>query len=100
MWKPRRFSLNSLGLPNPGGRYYEKYLPEMAKVVHDVNKHLFVSVAGFTPDEYSVLAKIAEAGGADLIELNLGCPNVWAGGKQKRVACLLTAGVGLSRSAL
>lgn len=86
-WASDVYSLNSLGLPNPGVPYYSKHLPEMVDVAHKADKPLFVSVAGFSPDEYATLAEVARNGGADLIELNLGCPNVWQGSQQKRIAC-------------
>lgn len=81
------FSLNSMGLPNPGADYYRKYLPEMVKTAHEKGKPLFVSVAGFTPDEYAELASLSLKSGANLIELNLGCPNIWEGRQQKHIAC-------------
>lgn len=83
----RGFSLNSLGLPCRGQGYYTQNLPEMVTVAHDANKPLFVSIAGFSPGEYRELAALAFQGGADLVEVNLGCPNVWHGGEQKRIAC-------------
>ena len=82
---PAGFSLNALGLPNGGRTYYEECLPGMAEAAHATGKTLWVSVAGFTPQEYGNLAVLAFRGGADVVELNLGCPNVWDGGKQKRV---------------
>ena len=81
------FSLNSMGLPNPGADYYRKNLPEMVKLAHQARKPLFVSVAGFTHEEYADLTVLAFDGGADLVELNLACPNVWQGSSQKRIAC-------------
>lgn len=86
-WAGTMFSLNSLGLPNPGARYYREHLPEMAARAHDAGKPLLVSVAGFTPEEYAELAEMALDRGADGVELNLGCPNVWQGEEQKRIAC-------------
>ncbi|MDO8435982.1 MAG: dihydroorotate dehydrogenase [bacterium] len=86
-YSEEHFSLNSLGLPNPGKLYYKKYLPEMAAIAYDFGKPLFVSVAGFNPHEYAVLAGLAINSGADLVELNLSCPNVWDNGSQKRIAC-------------
>ena len=80
------FSLNSLGMPNPGRPYYEKALPEMVAVARDANKPIFVSVAGFSPSDYADLAELAFKGGVDLVKLNLGCPNVWDGGVQKSIA--------------
>ncbi len=79
------FSLNSLGLPNPGAGYYEKHLPEMVEIAHAAGKPLFVSVAGFNPAEYAELAELALEGGADFVELNFGCPNVWDGSRQKQI---------------
>lgn len=86
-WAGPTYSLNSLGLPNRGAEYYAKVIPEMVRIAHGAGKPLFVSVAGFTPDEYADLASLALWKGADLIELNLGCPNVWHGKAQKRIAC-------------
>jgi dihydroorotate dehydrogenase (fumarate) len=86
-WAGPMFSLNSLGLPNRGAGYYMATLPEMVKVAHGAGKLLFVNVAGFSPNEYADLASVAVWGGADLVELNLGCPNVWNDGAQKRIAC-------------
>lgn len=86
-WAGPLYSLNSLGLPNRGMPYYQDALPKMDDVAHDAGKPLVVSVAGFSPEEYADLADFAFRGGADLVELNLGCPNVWQGGAQKRIAC-------------
>jgi dihydroorotate dehydrogenase subfamily 1 len=80
-----RYSLNSLGLPNPGSAYYQAELPAMAATAHHAEKPLFVSVAGFTPDEYAELTMLALDGGADGVELNLSCPHVWDEGVQKRI---------------
>ncbi|MDO8663793.1 MAG: dihydroorotate dehydrogenase [Candidatus Wildermuthbacteria bacterium] len=83
---PGLYTLNSLGLPNPGAPYYWQNIPEMVEIAHKAGKPLFVSVAGFTPSEYAVLAKLVLGRGADLVELNLGCPNIWQGNQQKRIA--------------
>jgi len=80
------FSLNSLGLPNPGLSAYRNLIPEMKKIARDANKPLFVSVAGFSPDEYVTFARAMLDVGADFVELNLGCPNVWGDDGQKPIA--------------
>ncbi|MBI1971542.1 MAG: dihydroorotate dehydrogenase [Candidatus Wildermuthbacteria bacterium] len=80
------FSLNSLGLPNGGRTYYTEHLPTMARLAHQSGKTLWVSVAGFTPKDYVRLVLLAVRGGADVVEINLGCPNVWDEGKQKSIA--------------
>ncbi len=79
------YSVNSLGMPNRGKQYYKEHLPEMAHIAGDTGKPLVVSVAGFRPAEYGELTDIAFDGGANLVELNLGCPNVWASGQQKPI---------------
>ncbi|MEX2029026.1 MAG: tRNA-dihydrouridine synthase [Candidatus Paceibacterota bacterium] len=86
-WAGPMFSLNSLGLPNRGAPYYREMIPKMVAVAHGEGKPLFVSVAGFSPEEYANLAELSFDGGADLVELNLGCPNVWQDSTQKRIAC-------------
>jgi dihydroorotate dehydrogenase (fumarate) len=78
-------SLNSLGLPCRGREYYAKHLPIMIKVAHDAGKALFVSVAGFSTTQFYKLADVAFTGGADLVEVNFGCPNVWQNGQQHRI---------------
>ena len=84
----KTYSLNSLGLPNGGLLYYrEETLLKMVSCAYTAGKPLFVSIAGFSPDEYAVLSSFAFACGADLVELNLGCPNVWDGSTQKQIPC-------------
>lgn len=80
------YSLNSLGLPNPGFDYYKRTIPEMKKIASDAGKLLFVSVAGFSPDEYAEGSLMAMEAGADFVEENLGCPNVWGDDGQKPIA--------------
>lgn len=83
---PQNFwSLNSLGLPNPGMEAYKKLLPEMVHVAHDAGKELWASVAGFTPDEYAQMAEECFGCGVDGVELNLSCPNVHDGGRRKEI---------------
>ena len=81
-----RYALNALGMPNRGQAFYAEHLPAMATMTFRERKPLGVSVAGFSPAEYAQLTATAANGGADLIELNLGCPNIWQGSAQKRIA--------------
>jgi len=86
-WSGPLGSLNSLGLPNGGEPYYTEHLAQMRQIVHAAGKPFFVSVAGFSPVEYGELTELAVKGGADAVELNLGCPNVWGeSGTQHRIA--------------
>jgi dihydroorotate dehydrogenase (fumarate) len=85
------FAINSLGMPNRGINYYDEHLPEMYDRCADNNKVLIVSVAGFTPVEYAEITKRSWQAGVEVIELNLGCPNVWSGGEQKPIASFQSA---------
>ncbi|MDD5433362.1 MAG: nitronate monooxygenase [Candidatus Pacebacteria bacterium] len=86
-----QFSLNSNGLPNKGAEFYkqelQQELPKMVEIAHKAGKPLFVSVAGFSPRGYAFLAKLAFEARADMVELNLSCPNVYFNDKQKRIPC-------------
>jgi dihydroorotate dehydrogenase (fumarate) len=79
-------SVNALGLPNKGLTWYLKHLRHMRKRTQESKKRLRVSIAGFSPEEYGLLAERIRYAGADELEINLGCPNVWsADGKQKPI---------------
>jgi dihydroorotate dehydrogenase (fumarate) len=67
------FTLNALGMPNPG----VAYLADTAAVVKAAlgARPLFVSVAGFGLDDYlALVADVPQC--VDQVEVNLGCPNV------------------------
>jgi len=62
--------LNSIGLANPGrDRFLAETLPSLRKL----GKPLWVSVGGFTAQEYAETCRML---GDVTIELNLSCPNV------------------------
>ncbi|MBP7831400.1 MAG: hypothetical protein KA028_00065 [Candidatus Pacebacteria bacterium] len=82
-WHPD--GINSLGMPNPGLGYYIDNLPEMVKEAHDNDKKVIVSIAGFNAKEYVNLAGVAFKCGADIVEINFGCPNVLDGGTAKPI---------------
>ena len=89
-------SLNALGLPNPGLEYYRSHLPRIARTVHEAGKALRVSLAGFSVEDYRILAEGLAPFAIDTIEINLSCPNVWDGADQKPVFALdpvLVAGI-------
>lgn len=79
------YSLNSYGLPNGGMPYFEKHLPAMVEIVHSKNKPLIANVVGFSAVEFAHLVQFVQKAGVDMVELNLGCPNVWHKGKQKQI---------------
>ena len=65
-------SINSMGLPNLGYKEYLKLLPKLK----EYKKPIVVSMAGLSPDEIPVLVSAFQDSEADLIELNLSCPNL------------------------
>ena len=82
----RFFALNSLGIPNRGSKFYETELPTMKEKTRIAGKPLIVNIAGFSIEEYARLASVAKQGGADILEVNFGCPNIWSKtGEQKRI---------------
>lgn len=81
-------TLNSMGLPGPSCGVWADWVSEAVAEAHDCGKELWVSVAGFGPPEYRELTELAFTYGADAVELNLGCPNVWHDGAQKPIVSL------------
>lgn len=79
------YSINSFGMPNQGAEFYQKHLPEMIHIAHKADKIFVLSVAGFTVEEYVQLAMLASEAKVDLLEINLGCPNISTQGKQKPI---------------
>lgn len=84
-FETRAASLNSLGLPSPSMKAWSSWIEALAGPAHDSGKQLFVSVAGFNSQEFRDMTDAAFTAGADAVELNLGCPNVWDKGEQKRI---------------
>lgn len=72
--------------PGPGLDYYGENIPKMVELARKAGKPLAVSVAGF--GEYGDAARLAHDGEADIIELNLGFPNVWSAERQEYVTSL------------
>lgn len=69
--------LNAIGLQNPGiDLFIERDIPFLKQ--YDTN--IIVNVCGRTPEEYvEVVTKLADKD-IDLLEINISCPNVKAGG--------------------
>lgn len=88
------YALNSFGMPNEGITFYKEHLPEMIKITHSSKKKFILSIAGFSTKEYVQLAQLADNAKVDIIELNLGCPNVSIDGKQKPIASFDTVTIG------
>lgn len=69
--------LNSVGLQNPGvDGFIRDELPELRQ--HDLR--IIANISGNTPEEYGMMCAKLSAAGVDMIEVNISCPNVKAGG--------------------
>ena len=69
--------LNSVGLQNPGvDAFIEHELPFMRQ--YDVK--VIANISGNTPEEYGIMCEKLSEAGVDMIEVNISCPNVKAGG--------------------
>ena len=69
--------LNSVGLQNPGvDAFIAQELPALKG--HDLA--IIANISGNTPEEYGVMCEKLSAAGVDMIEVNISCPNVKAGG--------------------
>lgn len=69
--------LNSVGLQNPGvDAFIAHELPDLRK--HDLR--VIANISGNTPEEYGEMCEKLSAAGVDMIEVNISCPNVKAGG--------------------
>jgi dihydroorotate dehydrogenase (NAD+) catalytic subunit len=69
--------LNSIGLENPGiPAFLEKELPTLRKL----GPVVIANLSGSSVAEYAEGARLLNASSVDMIELNISCPNVKAGG--------------------
>ena len=71
--------LNAVGLQNPGvDAVIAEELPEVAKIFH---KPVIANISGFSVEEFAeVAAKFDAQPQVGLLEINISCPNVHAGG--------------------
>lgn len=76
--------LNSVGLQNPGiDHFISKTLPEL-KTKGTI---IIANMAGSTAEGYREVAEKLDATDVDMIEVNISCPNVKAGGAAFGVSC-------------
>ncbi|MBR2667962.1 MAG: dihydroorotate dehydrogenase [Oscillospiraceae bacterium] len=69
--------LNAVGLQNPGVEgFIRQELPELRR--HDVP--VIANLSGNSPEEYGEMAAMLSDAGVDMLEVNISCPNVKAGG--------------------
>jgi dihydroorotate dehydrogenase (NAD+) catalytic subunit len=76
VWETPAGLLNSIGLENPGiPAFIEKELPYMP-----LGPAIIANLSGSTVEEYTEGATLLNASSIDMVELNISCPNVKAGG--------------------
>ncbi|MEO0080435.1 MAG: dihydroorotate dehydrogenase [candidate division WOR-3 bacterium] len=69
--------INSVGLENPGlKRFRAEILPRLARL----KSRLIVNIAGFSIEEFGLLAESLSSERVDGFEVNVSCPNVAEGG--------------------
>lgn len=75
----REGMINSVGLANPGiDKVISEELPQLRKIFH---KPIIANISGFSVDEYKYCCeKINKEEQVEIIEVNISCPNVHAGG--------------------
>ena len=69
--------LNSVGLQNPG---VEAFIKDELPFLRRFNTVVIANISGETVDEYAEMASLLSDAGIDIIEINVSCPNVCAGG--------------------
>ncbi|OZG69228.1 dihydroorotate dehydrogenase [Bifidobacterium eulemuris] len=70
-------NLNAVGLQNPG---VDHYLVDDLPKLKEIGANVIANVAGHSDDDYAeVVAKLADSP-ADMLEINVSCPNVTHGG--------------------
>jgi len=65
-------SINSMGLPNLGYKYYNDITPKLKSY----GKPLIASIAGAESQEYEKIVEAFNSSNVDILEINLSCPNV------------------------
>jgi len=71
------YTLNSLGLPNPGKEAWTKWAKEAIRCAHDAGKLIGMNVAADTVEELVDMVLWAIECGFDWVTVNAGCPNKW-----------------------
>ena len=69
--------LNSVGLQNPG---VDAFIARELPWLKTQGLTIIANISGNTPEEYGEMCAKLSAAGVDMIEVNISCPNVKAGG--------------------
>lgn len=76
--------LNSVGLQNPG---IDHFIAEELPYLKTKDTVIIANIAGSTAEEYREIAEKLDSTDVDMIEVNISCPNVKAGGAAFGVSC-------------
>ncbi len=71
--------INAMGLPNPGVEEEADLLREASRRLRPLGVPLIASISADTADDFARAARLLSETGAELIELNVSCPNLEAG---------------------
>ena len=72
--------LNSVGLQNPG---IHKFIEEELPYLRGLDTNIIANISGESAEQFGEMAAmLSDAGGVDMLELNVSCPNVKEGGIQ------------------
>ena len=69
--------LNSVGLQNPG---VDVFIVDELPFLRQFDVKVIANISGSTPEEYGIMCEKLSEAGVDMIEVNISCPNVKAGG--------------------
>ena len=69
--------LNAIGLQNPG---VDAFIAEELPFLRQYDVKVIANISGNTPEEYGIMCEKLSEAGVDMIEVNISCPNVKAGG--------------------
>ncbi len=87
--------LNCIGLENPGvDAFIADILPQMRESLAPSDTKIIANISGDSVDDYALMAdKLSRAEGVALLEVNISCPNVKAGGMAFGTDCIQAAEV-------
>jgi dihydroorotate dehydrogenase (fumarate) len=71
------YTLNSLGLNNPGKEAWAAWAKDALRIAHDAGKLLGINIAADTVSEIVEMVLWAIDCGFDWVTINAGCPNKW-----------------------
>ncbi|MEA4933961.1 MAG: dihydroorotate dehydrogenase [Lawsonibacter sp.] len=69
--------LNSVGLQNPG---VDAFIDDELPFLRQFDTKVIANISGNTPEEYGIMCEKLAQAEVDMIEVNISCPNVKAGG--------------------